>query len=189
MAPYDANLESIPYPRECECVYETALKKLETGQYAMSGRLNGPVIEFTKANFEKIGPELLHKLELLRLGSPDPACEDCKGSGICTTTHNCHTEWDSWDMGFNVSAGALDGCIDFACGFRQGQHIVPVAELDFDKVPTPQALITPDGIWHSYRKYIWFCNAAIVDENWKDSVQGMLETYRQARLVVMNYHI
>jgi hypothetical protein len=189
MAPYNANLESIPYPRECECVYGSAIKKLETGQYSMSGRLNGPAIEFTKANFEKIGPELIHKLELLRLGNPDPECTDCKGSGICTTTHNCLSEWDHWDMGVNVSAGELDGCIDFACGFQPQQWIVPVAELDLDAVPAPRAVITPDRNWNTYRKYIWFCNATIVDENWKETVLSLLEGHRDGKLVIVNYHI
>lgn len=189
MAPYDANLESIPYPRECECVYESAIKKLETGQHVMSGKVNGPVIEFTKANFEKICPEIIHKLELLRLGTPDPACPDCRGSGICTTTHNYVTEWDHWGMGINVSAGELDGSIDFACGFPPDQWIVPVAELDLDKVPTPRAVITPDGAWHTYRKFIWFCNATIVDENWKETFQNLMEEHRDHKLVVVNYHI
>lgn len=189
MSPYDANLESIPYPRECECVYDSALKKVETGQYAMSGRLNDPVLEFAKDNFEKIGPEVFHKWELLRLGIPDPACEDCRGSGICTTTHNYFTEWDHWHMGTNVSAGELDGSIDFACGFPSGQWVVPVGELDLDKVPTPRAVITPDGTWYTYRKYIWFCNAAIVDENWKETVQKLLEKHRKNKLVIVNFHI
>jgi hypothetical protein len=189
MAPYDANLESIPYPRECECVYHSALKKLESGQYAMSGRVNGPMIEFTKANFDKIGPELIHKMELLRLGNPDPACTDCRGSGISTTTHNCFGEWDFWGVGTNVTDGELDGCIDFACGFPSGQWIIPVGELDLDKVPAPRAVVTPDGAWHTYRKCVWFCNGLISDENWEETVQRLLEAHRDHNLVIVNYHI
>ena len=189
MAPYDANLESIPYPRECECVYDSAIKKLESGQYAMNGRVNGPVIEFTKETFDKNAPELMQKLEYLRLGTPDPSCPDCRGSGICTATHNCLTEWDYWGMGVNVTAGELDGCIDFACGFPPGQWVVPVGELDLDEVPAPRTVVTPDGLWHSCRKYIWFCNAAITDENWRGTVQGLLEEHREGKLVMVNYHI
>jgi hypothetical protein len=189
MAPYDANLESLPYPRECECVYHTAIKKLQTGQYAMSGRVNGPMVEFTKATFENIGPEFIHKLELLRLGTPDPACADCGGSGISTTTHNCRTEWDHWDMGVNVTAGALADCIDSNFGIPSAQWIVPVKALNLERVPSPRTVVTPDGAWHTYRKFLWFCNALIVDENWEETVKSLLEAHADATLVVVDYHM
>lgn len=190
MAPYDANLESIPYPRECECIYDSAFKKLEGIDPNLNCNVKpGSVIEFRKASFDGNGPELLQKLELLRLGNPDPACGYCNGSGIFTTTHNCFSEWDRWEMGFNVGTGESGCCIDLAGGFPSGQWIFPVCELDLDRISIPRTVVTPDGIWHSYMKYIWFCNAAIVDEHWKDTVMGLLNAHMDAALVIVNYHI
>jgi hypothetical protein len=189
MASYDANLESIPYPRECECVYDSALKKLERGQHAMNGKVQGPVIEFKKDAFEKAGPELIQKLEFLRLGSPYAACGNCSGSGISTTSHNYATEWDGWEIVPNVTAGALKGCIEGNAYIRSDQSHVPVKVLNLDKVPPPRSVVTPDGVWHSYRKYIWFSNAAITDENWEHTFKNLLAAHPDAALVVVDYHI
>ena len=189
MAPYDANLESIPYPRECECVYDSAMKKLQSGQYAMNGRVNGPMVEFTKKAFDQNGPEIIHKLELLRLGNPDPACGDCQGSGISTTTHNCRTEWDSWEILPNVTTGALKDCIEGKAGLQSEQSHVPVKALNLHKVPPPRSVVTPDGEWHTYRKHIWFSNAAITDENWEHTFKNLLAAYPDATLVVVDCQI
>jgi hypothetical protein len=189
MAPYAANRESIPYPRECECVYGSAMKKLETGQYAVNGTLKGLVIEFTKEAFDKNGAEIVLKLELLRLGSPDPQCEDCQGSGICTTKQNYLTKWDYWDMGINVTAGALKDCIESDSGIGSDQWSVPMSALNLAKVPIPRAVVTPDGVWHTCRKFIWFSNAMIVDENWETSVKALLEAHKDSTLVVVDYHL
>lgn len=154
----------------------------------MNGTVNGPLIEFTKEAFENAGPELTQKLEFLRLGSPAPRCEDCKGSGMSFTTHNCRTEWDYWDMGPNVTEGELKDCIDSSSGIQPDQWIVPVKALDLDKVPPPRAVVTPDGKWHSYRKHIWFSTAVITDDNWEHTFKNLLAAYPDATLVVVDYH-
>lgn len=189
MGPYDANLESLPYPRECECVYDSALKKLEKGQYALNGKVRGPVIEFKKSAFEKAGPELIKKLEFLRVGTPDPQCGDCKGTGISATTHNCRTEWDWWEI---VPALTLDGCKDCLksdATISTDQNTIPVSALDLDKLASPLAVVTPDGEWHTYQKYICFSNAVITDENWEHTFKNLLAAYPDSTLVVVDCHI
>lgn len=190
MAPYSGNIDTLPYPRECDCVYGSAIEKLKAGQYAMNGRVKaGLIVEFTKTGFAKNGPEIVQKLELLRLGNPNPTCEECGGSGILYTTHNCRTEWDSWEIVPVVTEAAFKDCISPDVDISPDQESVPVEVLDIKKVPTPRAVITPDGTWHARMKSIWGSNAAIVDEDWDKTVNALLQDHKDATFVVVNCHI
>ena len=185
---YNENLAGVPYQRECECVYDSVMEKLNKGQYFLSGTVNASWIEFKKDVFEKAGPELILKLEFLRLGTPDPQCENCRGSGISTTTCNCIGEWDFWEIVPILTEEGFKDCLTSGANISPDQQIVPVSALDFGKVPAPEAVVTPDGSWHTYRKLIWFSNAMIVDENWEHTFKNLLAAYPDAALVVVDYH-
>lgn len=189
MEPYAQNTEVQSHQRKCECVLLSGKKVLAEQPDLMLGRLGGPCIEFIKAEFDKQGFEESQLQALLKLGNPDPNCEECHGAGAHETKENPKTEWDYWDQGPNVSSGELTASIRSSANIPPDSWVVPIKDLDLDKIPVPRAVITPDGEWNTSHRFIWYSNAVVIDENWEANFRSLLEAHKDSTLVVLNCHI
>lgn len=182
MAPYGQDHRVGEYRRECDCVIDSALKKIKT---LPGWRVDKVLCEFTKDEFSKPGIELEWRRNMLELGSPDPECEECQGSGILVSHDNPSTKWDWWDIGTGFAENILKDCV---IGEREDLNIVPVQALDLDKIPTPNHILTPDGKWISDVQFLWSSSVVVEDEHWEDTFRTVLNDHADSTLVVVNVH-
>ena len=79
LAPSYGHLEVGMYRRECECLWHSALNR---AMNLPEWKVQGASFVFTRKDFSKPGFELAWRRKVLELGSPDPSCDECGGSGF-----------------------------------------------------------------------------------------------------------
>lgn len=150
---------------------------------------------------EVADPRQARKAELLALredkDSPDPECDECKGTGIYKTTYNPKSKWDWWSYGGRWN-GALkgkveddgDGGFNFDPQYRQLSNNYSVMNEIVDDF-LPFAIITPDGEWYEKGEMGWWGIVSDEKEDWKDIGKGVLDKYRDDQHVIclLNMHI
>lgn len=121
LAPYDENTSVPEYEKPCYCVGQEAHKQATKAAEKKCGSMDSLRESFraeTKGQFD--GEELFSKKATAawrkhiakylatekeafnndpKKDKPDPECEECKGSGIDTTTYNPKSKWDWWQIG------------------------------------------------------------------------------------------
>jgi hypothetical protein len=170
------------YRRECDCVFDNALKQMDGSPHRNSSI---PICEFSKDKFSEKGFELAWRRKLLELGTPDPDCEECQGSGILVCHDNPAPKWDSWEIGTGFAENILKDCVK---GNPDNLSIVPLRDLDLEKLPSPNHIVTPDGSWLSDQQWIWHSSALVKDERWEETVKAVMKDHADATLVVVNVH-
>lgn len=182
LEPYCVELRVGEYRRECDCL---VINTLDTMKTLPKWRVKGRIPEFTKEEFSRKGFELKWWRKLQQLGTPDEDCEECQGFGIVWSNANPGGHWDFWDIGSGHTEGILRDCVK---GEPENLSIVPVRDLDLDRIPTPDHVVTPDGDWLSSELFIWSGRAVVVDEQWEETVRAVLRENTEATLVVVNSH-
>jgi hypothetical protein len=171
-----------PYRRECYCVWSRAIERAKD---LPEWKIQGASFAFTREEFSKPGLELDWRRKVLELGSPDPSCEECGGSGIIYSRENPGQKCDYWEIGAGAD-GMLKNCIK---GKPTDVNVVPVKDLDLQKLPIPAHIVTPDGMWFSENEFIWFFHAVVMDENWEKTVKRVLEEHKEATLAAVDVHL
>ena len=141
--------------------------------------------DFNKDEFSKNGFELAWRKKLMEFGTPDPDCPECHGSGTLLCRENPQPKWDEWNIGSGFAENILKDCVKEE---TDNLSIVPVRELDLEKVPRPNHIVTPDGSWLSDEELIWSSRARVVDNQWEETVQATLKEHADSTLVVVNLH-
>jgi hypothetical protein len=182
MEPYGLSLRVSEYRCVCPCIFGSAREKMKT---LPEWPATEYMFKFTKEEFSQEGFELSWRRKVLELGAPDPACEDCHGSGIKICQLNPEPLWDWWEIGSGFTENILKDCVK---GKPGKLSMVPVCDLDLEKLPRPEHVITPDGKCISSEQYLRLSNALVVDEHWEETVRAVLEAHQDATLVVVNCH-
>jgi hypothetical protein len=183
LTPFCQGIEVGEYRRECDCVWGSAVEKAKE---LPGWTIEGLSFRFSKEEFSKPGFELEWRRKVLELGSPDPDCDECGGYGITITTENPGARWDHWSIGTYFAEGILETHIK---GNVATPNFVRVRYLNLEEIPLPAHIVTPDRQWLSAREYIWFYNAVVVDEKWKETVQRVLKQHISTNLAVVNLHV
>jgi hypothetical protein len=185
--PYAQSFAVSPYERGCECVYFNAFKKAADLAAALGAGMRGLCLTFKKEAVTK--EDLIERhTALLRLGSPDSSCEECNGSGVVISTENPNVQYDSWDVDMSAYEKIIEDCLVDSAILKAKEQIVPVRNLVLRKVPTPDAILTPDGTWHESEEWIWNFHAVVKDENWPKKVLHLLEGHTNTLLVPLDCH-
>lgn len=203
LAPYDAGLEVEPYETECECVRFGAIEQA----HELCSVEHGP-IEAAQEEFEKLMAEqpdadedvewarFMKKRDefiaaqvkvLLPTIAPDPDCEMCGGKGVITSTYNQNAKWD-WLVLGGRWAGMLTDSWKHESHPDPNGNVASLSELDRDKLPTPFAIVTPDGAWHAHGEMGWFARISCLDEEWESKAQAILSQHQDCILVVVDCH-
>lgn len=183
MAPFSVGLKVGDYRRECDCLLSSAAK---AAKELSEWKVKALTFEFSKEQFSKDGVELGWRRALLSLGNPALDCEECNGSGFTAKHNNPSAKWDYWEIGGGFAEGILR---DSVKNSPADANIVPVNDLDLNKIPSPHDVVTPDGRWLSENDFILFSSGVIIDENWEETVRSVLSEHQEATLVVVNCHL
>jgi hypothetical protein len=224
LAPYDENISVEPYDEKCFCVNRLAKKAGHAAAEAFK-----PLDDLRKEfhatyhpdndeawrefikEYEKIDADATKAHPLFE--KPDPACDECNGTGVVTSTSNPKSQWDWFVIG-----GRWDGTIqraprdDGKGGFNFGEehhlvknnYILVKDVLDETKAVTaalthpgetyswmPYALVTPDGKWHEKGVMGWFGMARneAKQEDWEKEVMRLLNENLECKLVGVDCHV
>lgn len=133
----------------------------------------------------------------------NPECEDCKGTGIQTSTYNPNSKWDWWTLG-----GRWDGSL-----YNKQEELNPegwgwtgtnlvennskdisVLLEEYENNPKqthiyPYAILGSDGIWYQKGKMGWFGCSSEENYDWNDEVIKIYEKYKDCKAYVVDCHI
>lgn len=213
LAPFDENTEVEAYQKQCWCVGQKArqsvrnkldieipiekartdfqnredVKQLvqeskDSGNYGFSEQVD----VLWETSF--VRPYEAREAELLALepggNDADPACEECSGSGVETTTYNPKSKWDWYSLG---------GRWQDVFGGMQGISLSEfIDSKDEDGKPYRTfAIVTPDGQWIEKGKMLFF--AVVADKKdpveWEECYAQTLEKYRDHKALFFDCHI
>jgi len=203
LAPYDKFLAVAPYEAECPCVRYRAVLKAQEAAALKYGPIEiaqsqfkrqeaeNPVAdvqaEWARAMKERdefVTTEAKRHRESIE---PDPDCDECGGKGVVTQTSNENATWDWWQIG-GCWADILEDC------WKNGSHpahdgsVAAIRELDLVKLPTPFAIITPDGAWHAKGEMGSDDRISKLDEDWESKSKHILSAHQDCILVVVDCH-
>jgi hypothetical protein len=91
----------------------------------------------------------------------------CSGDGILR---------DAWKNNTHTNYSYEDG------------SVAALSQLDIEKIPTPFAIITPDGVWHGRGEMDRFARISNLDEDWEATVKKLLYQHEDCILVVVDCH-
>jgi len=123
----------------------------------------------------------------LRSIEPDPQCEECRGKGVITRTCNHNAKWDWWQIGGRWEE-MLEQCWKRESHPDHHSTIAPLIELDLEKIPTPFAIITPDGSWHARGEMGPGDRISKLDEDWESKARALLSQHQDCLVVVVDCH-
>lgn len=181
MEPYFAELRVAPHRRECDCMLCNAV---EQAKELPEWKAEAVSFKFTKKQFHQNGFELAWKQELLKLGTPDPKCDECGGTGFTISKTNPSPKWDRWEIGIINEEWVLKG----SARSPTDKYWVPVKDLDLDKIQLPSHIVTPDGRWLCEHDYVWFGSAVVIDEDWEQTTKEIFKQHQESTLAVVNIH-
>jgi len=218
MEPYSESIEVDEHPEECYCVGREALyaARKAVDNAVAKGLL--PSVEDLRAKYHLLPEDKrtdalweswirphkdLQEKALRshpRYGKPDPACEECGGTGKRMTTYNPQSKWDWWRIGgrwdgeiFGTACASEDGGFNFSPDHETLEHNLRTVEdlLGDDEPPLPFALLTPDGEWIEKGEMGWF--GMVKDEEgdaaWEAQVLLLYERHRDCVAVTLDCHI
>jgi len=139
-----------------------------------------------------------------QLTLPDPACEECNGTGTHPSTYNPLSKWDWWVVG-----GRWDGWVQgedhndgadwrrvYSDAAHELRNNVARAEALMKQIHagthgTPFAIITPDSKWHEKGQMGWFATVSNKKEAkpWREEVVDLLAQHKQDWVVGCDLHI
>lgn len=116
LAPYNENEEVTPHTVECSCVGAEArhagldyvYKHLASYRESFNEKYKDANLPTFSERGEEAWNDHIAELEAERkriteehllYNKPDPACEDCNGTGKITTRRNPQSKWDWWSLG------------------------------------------------------------------------------------------
>jgi hypothetical protein len=213
LAPYCEHTEVEPYQTQCWCVGINARKSvreavtlempiekardeflaredvcnlIEESKKAGNYGFSEEVDRLWDERFDK--PFELREKELLAArpdrDAADPTCDECKGTGIETTTYNPRSKWDWYELGGRWW--------DLLAVF-QGEPVSKFLEAkgEDDQPFRTFAIITPDGQWLEAGKLL--CFAVVAEEKdpreWEACYNETLDKYRDHRALFYDCHI
>jgi hypothetical protein len=186
MAPYWEEYGMPSHERECRCVFDNAVKEGSEDLKEQYPNLGPHFFEFTKEEFRDKALSENQMRRLLQLGVPDPDCEECGGTGFYMSKDHPEPKWDECSIGQGFAEGILKDCIKSS---PENPNIVPVRDLDLQKLPKPDHILNPEGIWFSEERFLWSKPVMVIDENWTETVRTLLENHEDSTLVVLNVHL
>jgi len=206
-APFDENLEVLPYDHDCYCLgnvakkagREHADKTVATIETLRDGywELPEPRPEWDDHIKEwRVASDSVEKVHPL-FGKPDPECDECKGTGKYESTRNPQSKWDWWRVG-----GRWDGRIqakprESDNGFNWGdQHQLPdhntilVKDMPGGFVSC-FAVLTPEGEWIERGQMGWWgmVSGDTGDAVWQEQLKGIFARYSECLAVGCDLHI
>jgi hypothetical protein len=203
LAPYDEDLAVEPHEKECVCVRFRAFRKAQELCSLRYGPVKAAEEEFNKLIDRK--PDAPNPLEWahsmkernnfmetevekqIPITPPDPDCEKCGGKGVVRSTYNENGKWDWWEIGGRWDDILKDSWKDESHHDLNGKPAL-LSDLNKDNLPTPFAIITPDGAWHAQAELGWLPRIAKLDEEWEPEVQAILSEHEDCFLIVVDFH-
>lgn len=160
----------------CHCFIKNAKKAVERAPEWKA--------EFTREEFTKPGFELKWRRLILELGSPDPACGSCDGTGILVPRQpgDIGQGFEWYQIGTESGEYILKDCVK---GYQPNLNVVPVSALDLDHLPLPDRIIDLDGQAKCRREPVLHSMAWVVDENWEETCKSAITLVNDCRLVVV----
>ena len=224
LAPYDENTEVPEYDTQCGCVdWRATVDSRDASEKVhpideLREQLTKELPELSptddayeerKAKREARWKELLeprdkvekevHEKHPLK-DTPDPKCEECKGSGTVKSTYNPKSKWDWYCLG-----GRWDGMLygeEYAKG-RQTHNGFNFSDKNHTLSPNIRpandvikegfrsfALVTPDGEWHERGRMGWWASVSDENNSWEDDFDSLLKQHAQGHnFVLCDCHI
>jgi hypothetical protein len=192
LAPFDEGLKVAPYEETCYCKGTEAehdarvLVETETPFGPTYREPYNAVPVNARSDWEDFIRPYNDRVDELtkahpRYDLPDSECEDCKGTGIATSTYNPMSKWDWYQIG-----GRWTGWID-------GHNWVEVdpKAIAYLKKHAPYALVTPDGVWHSRGRMGWWgmSTGDETEEVWGAEFEEALAANLGHKAVAVDLHI
>jgi hypothetical protein len=123
--------------------------------------------------------------EMVESVSPDENCEECSGSGFVKSTTNPFGKFEDWKIGGLTGEKVLEEAIVSANVIRAQTDVIPVNELDWEVLPVPDAVVTPDGSWHADEEPVWDWKASLIEMDWEGRFREILEEYSDHNLIAV----
>lgn len=193
MAPYGAETDE-EHDLPCWCVTRQAFHRALKLAEKRFGPLNEMIKEFNQTEGAKDWEEFSKERadfqeqeawDFINREKPEPNldCQYCNGTGVITFLGNPYPEWDLKEVG-----GRYEGIVRNSGNQGADPNILPVRELDLNKVPVPWAIVTPEGEWHGRARRGLTSDSCFLDVNWDHTVRGILRRHRETTLVVVDCH-
>jgi hypothetical protein len=207
LAPFDENgEEKEPYEIPCSCVGTkanlAAYKQVEkeTGQTWETVRnrfrlhvKDGDFVD-TDARWQAFNAPFQALLKQAKeahpkFNLPDPACEDCKGTGKNMVRWNKRGQWDWWSVGGRWNRFYEDQGI---ASYRDYEDTVLVDDvLALNPLPMTFAVLDSKGDWHEKGSMNWF--GIVTDQKeedaWTENYRKLLEAERGNIIILVDCHI
>ena len=190
-----------PYEAECKCVKDWPLyrardlteagigtrdemrKAFVSGAFPELSALDkGEAWKFLLGIRDRIYMRLFRRFYELRIPYPD--CEECKGTGVGTSTFNTKCRFDSLEIG-DDDGGILSPATKDPSGLAQGAAMAPVNSLDVTRIRMPDVIVTSAGEWYEQDGPCYADEDNLVEnEDWETTFKRLLEDHVDALLVV-----
>jgi hypothetical protein len=203
LAPYDEGLEIELYEAQCECVRYAAADKARELCFLRYGPSDTEKEQLEKLMAEK--PDADEDVEWARLMkerdelaetefkkllptiSPDPDCEQCGGKGVVISRYNENAKWDWWEIGGRWD-DMLGGSWQNVSHADHNGQVASLRELALDRLPTPFAIVTPEGEWHAQGDMGSFARIIKLDEEWDSKARELILQNQDCIVVVVDCH-
>jgi hypothetical protein len=185
MAHYHNEWEVEEYEKECDCVWRNAWTKAQEAIQKELGSSETGGFPWDK----RVQRAQQIRDRESRRSLVDPDCDECGGKeGVYMTTFNPNAMFDS--VRVNHGIDTFHKAAKDPSKVSSGQAIVPVKDVDLERLEAPDSIVTLSGEWHDAVVYE-NAESGIVEkekEDWKDQVKGVLEEHMDETLVEVLYH-
>jgi hypothetical protein len=169
------------YRRFCHCVLDRGIdivaKKLRRETPAL-------ILRFTREEFFKDNLEFTLMRDIVLNGEPNPGCELCGGSGVFAYAGLPSSLFDYWD--YDEMDDEFRACMTVN---HDDDLIIPIQDIDLDKIPVPNHVFTPDGECYSQEQLLFFHRIIVWDPNWESTFKTVLREHESAGLVLAKIHV
>lgn len=213
MAPYDENMEVEPYKEPCSCSSWNRTKKIIEAQTEEFGSIYdlresfalpdgvSPVDSEASVLWQAhIRLRERGALEAALIAdhpewlAPNPECEECKGTGVATSTYNLKSRWDYWVIGDRTD-GYFRRDADWnpitrpLLGISDDGNLAIVSATPPERAPW--VIVSPDGEWNERGKMGWFgmSSGDKSDEEWHKARDAIYAEFNDHLAVILDCHI
>jgi hypothetical protein len=197
LAPYDEGLKVAPYEVTCYCAEHRADEMAGEEADQIFGPLPKLLPFIKRSTGEPLDDEYPREerfrfmdervSQILPTLSPDPNCDECRGSGKKLIRDNPHGKYDWWTVGEGFTAGILKPAITENSITPAHEDMVPVKDLELEKVEVPYSVITPDGVWHEDPDR-FETSTEESQLRWVATAKGLLARHEDCTVVAVNCH-
>jgi hypothetical protein len=131
---------------------------------------------------------------------PEPACDECKGTGTYQSNYNPDSKWDWYVVGGRWDGALLEIPYTDGKSHEERQYLhnnsLPVRKLieryeNTGELFTFFALVTPDGAWLEKARMGWFAMTSDEKEpdTWQEATLNLYRAHIDCNITMVDAHI